>query len=200
MKRVFDFLVSLIAIVILSPILIIISFLVLLSSPGGIFFTQQRIGKDHKPFRLLKFRTMKPYSETSGQLTIGTKDPRITTVGYFLRRYKLDELPQLFNIVRGEMSIVGPRPEVPKYVSLYNPEQQKVLKLRPGLTDYASLEYINENEILANSPDPEKAYIEDIMPAKLKLNLKYIEDQSLAVDIRILFQTVKAIFHSPRKR
>lgn len=193
MKRLFDIVISLLAIIILSPVIIIISVFILLTSQGSIFYRQVRVGKDQKPFVLLKFRTMSPNSEKSGQLTVGERDPRITGIGFFLRKYKLDELPQLLNILVGQMSFVGPRPEVPAYVAMYTAEQLKVLSVKPGLTDYASLEYINENEILGKVDDPEKTYIETVMPAKLKLNLKYIEDQSFTEDISIIFKTIKAI-------
>jgi lipopolysaccharide/colanic/teichoic acid biosynthesis glycosyltransferase len=132
-------------------------------------------------------------AEKSGQLTVGTNDRRITRVGGFIRKYKLDEFPQLINIIKGDMSIVGPRPEVRKYVDLYNEEQLKVLSVRPGLTDYASLEYINENEILGKASDPEKVYIEEIMPAKLQLNLRYIQEQGLKTDLKIIFRTIGKI-------
>lgn len=133
-------------------------------------------------------------SEKSGQLTIGGRDPRVTKAGYTLRKYKLDELPQFFNVLFGDMSIVGPRPEVRRYVDLYNQEQQKVLSVKPGITDYASIKYSNENDLLSKAIDPEKTYIEEIMPAKLTLNLKYINEQSIAVDFKIMWQTaVKVI-------
>lgn len=136
---------------------------------------------------------MRPNSDRSGQLTVGN-DNRVTKVGRFIRKYKLDELPQLFNIIKGEMSVVGPRPEVPKYVNLYNEQQREVLTVLPGLTDYASLEYLDEQKLLGASSDPEKTYIEEVMPAKLELNLKYIEDRSLLVDIGLIFKTIFGIF------
>lgn len=136
---------------------------------------------------------MRVNADKDGLLTVGDRDSRITRSGYFLRKYKLDELPQLFNIIKGEMSIVGPRPEVRKYVELYNEEQQKVLNVKPGLTDFASLEYINENELLATSNNPEQTYIETIMPAKLLLNKKYIGQISLLTDLKIIFRTMKKI-------
>lgn len=135
---------------------------------------------------------MRPDADKSGQLTIGD-DNRITKVGRFIRKYKLDELPQLFNILKGEMSVVGPRPEVPKYVNLYSEEQKKVLNALPGLTDYASLEYLNEQKVLGAAETPEKTYIEEVMPAKLKLNLKYIKERSFLVDIRLIFKTIAKI-------
>ena len=127
-------------------------------------------------------------------ISVGARDSRVTRVGYYLRKYKIDEFPQLLNILKGDMSIVGPRPEVRKYVDLYTPEQMRVLSVRPGLTDYASIRYVNENEVLAASPDPERTYIEEVMPAKLALNLQYIDNQSLAEDLRLIFKTFMAIF------
>ncbi len=193
-KRLFDISISFLALVILLPVLIIISIWVLLDSKGGIFYRQSRVGKNNRDFTLLKFRTMHPGADTKGLLTVGERDPRITGAGYSLRRTKLDELPQLINILAGDMSLVGPRPEVRKYVDLYTDEQLKVLDIRPGLTDNASLAYIDESEILAKSEDPEKTYIETILPAKLELNLQYIRERSLVKDIGIIFRTISGIF------
>jgi lipopolysaccharide/colanic/teichoic acid biosynthesis glycosyltransferase len=192
-KRIFDVLASSIALILLSPILIIISFWIVLDSDGGIFYKQERIGKNQKPFWLYKFRSMRPNSDQLGQITIG-KDNRITKVGHFIRKYKLDELPQLLNILKGDMSIVGPRPEVKKYVDLYNAEQLKVLSVKPGLSDYASIEYFDEQEILGQAENPDKEYIEKVMPAKLELNLKYIKEKSLLTDLKIIYNTLKKIF------
>lgn len=169
--------------------------LIFLTSKGGIFYRQQRVGRENQHFGLLKFRTMKPNSDKAGQLTVGNDDVRITGIGKFLRKFKLDEIPQLINVVRGEMSIVGPRPEVRKYVDLYNEEQLRVLSVRPGLTDLASIEFINENELLGNSNDPEKEYIEVIMPQKLELNLQYINSQSFLGDIKLIFRTLGKILN-----
>lgn len=174
----------------LFPLFVILSILIVLDSKGGIFYRQVRVGKNNKDFKILKFRTMYSDSDKKGLLTIGNKDNRITRSGYYLRKYKLDELPQLFNVLKGEMSFVGPRPEVRKYVDLYDETQKKVLQVKPGITDYASIEYRNENEILSKSNNPEQTYINEIMPAKLKLNLKYIEDQSLLTDIKIIIKTI----------
>jgi lipopolysaccharide/colanic/teichoic acid biosynthesis glycosyltransferase len=193
MKRLMDVVVSMLAVIILSPLLLIMGLAVALSSPGGAFFRQVRVGKGGREFRLLKFRSMKPGSEAKGQLTVGGRDPRITKVGHVLRRTKMDELPQLFNILAGDMSLVGPRPEVPKYVSLYTPEQRHVLNVRPGLTDYASLEYFEENKLLGASDDPERTYIEEVMPAKLALNLKYIQEMGMKTDLLILLRTARRI-------
>jgi lipopolysaccharide/colanic/teichoic acid biosynthesis glycosyltransferase len=189
MKRLFDIVSSLLGLLFLFPILILISSVIVATSRGGVFYSQTRVGKNQKYFNLLKFRTMKPNSEKAGQLTVGNNDSRITGIGRVLRKLKLDEIPQLFNVIRGEMSIVGPRPEVPKYVDLYSEEQLKVLSVRPGLTDLASIEFINENEILGNSENPEKEYVEVIMPKKLRLNIQYIENQTFLGDIKLIFKT-----------
>lgn len=196
MKRGFDIAVSLVSVLLLLPLLMVLALLVLLSSPGGAFFRQVRVGRHGREFRLLKFRTMRPGSEARGQLTIGGRDPRVTRVGYFLRKSKLDELPQLWNVLTGAMSLVGPRPEVPKYVARYTAEQREVLSVRPGITGPASLRYIDENELLAKSADPEKTYIEEVMPAKLAMDLHYVRDHSFGNDLRILFSTAKRVFGS----
>ncbi|WP_027377816.1 sugar transferase [Kaistella palustris] len=193
MKRIFDVVFSFSGILILLPFFLIISVLILADSKGGILYRQPRTGKGGKIFRVFKFRTMRPDSFSKGALTVGSRDPRITAVGYTLRKYKLDELPQLFNVLLGDMSFVGPRPEVQKYTDLYNPEQQKVLTVRPGITDYASIKFRNENDLLSASSEPEKLYIEEIMPEKLNLNLKYIADNSVFKDIKIIFNTFYTI-------
>ena len=188
--RFFDILFSLFALVFLSPLFLFITLLIKLESKGNAFFKQLRVGEKGKHFNLLKFRTMVNNAEKKGlQLTVGKKDNRITKVGYLLRKYKLDELPQLINVLKGEMSIVGPRPEVPKYVDLYTEEQRKVLNSKPGISDYASIEFINENEILAKAENPEQIYIHEIMPAKIRLNLKYIENRNLKEYFKIIFYT-----------
>jgi lipopolysaccharide/colanic/teichoic acid biosynthesis glycosyltransferase len=193
-KRLFDLLVSLIMSVLLSPLLLVLALAVKFSSKGPAFYMQERIGKNEKPFRIFKFRTMFLDADKKGLITVGGRDPRVTRVGYFLRKYKLDELPQLFNVVLGEMSLVGPRPEVKRYVEMYSVEQRKVLEVKPGITDYASIEYSNENELLGKADDPEKMYVEEIMPAKLKLNLRYVEEKSFFVDLKIIFRTAMKIF------
>lgn len=193
LRAVFDFLFSLLVILLLSPILLIIMLAVTLDSRGGVFFRQVRIGKDRKPFKLLKFRTMRPFSEKEGKITVGNDDPRITRVGRFLRKYKLDELPQLFNVLIGDMHIVGPRPEVPEYVDHYTSEQLRVLSVKPGITDYASLRYFNENELLAQSDNPKETYLHDVMPAKLKMNLEYVNYRSFAIDLKIIVKTIQRI-------
>lgn len=195
MKRIFDILTSAIVLLVLLPVWLVIALLIAIESPGGVFYKQVRVGKDNRDFQLYKFRTMRVGSDKKGLLTVGERDNRITRIGYFLRKYKIDEFPQLLNIIKGDMSIVGPRPEVRKYVDMYTPEQTKVLSVRPGLTDYASIKYVNENEVLAASDNPEQTYIDEVMPAKLELNLQYIANQSLLEDIRLIFKTFKAIFN-----
>lgn len=194
MIRLFDIIFSFIGLIILSPFFFIIAILIKLSSPGPVFFIQKRVGKDNVDLDLIKFRTMKKDSDKKGLLTVGGRDPRITGVGYFLRKYKLDELPQLFNVLVGSMSLVGPRPEVRKYVELYTAEQKRVLTVRPGITDNASLEYFNENELLAKSNDPEQTYIKEIMPIKLDLNMKFINDPGLGSYFGIIFKTIGRVF------
>ena len=194
MKRVFDIFCSFFGLLVLSPLLLIVALLVVTTSRGGAFYRQVRVGKDFRNFKILKFRSMRPDSDKKGLLTVGSKDNRVTKVGYFIRKYKIDELPQLINVFVGDMSFVGPRPEVPKYVEMYNEEQRKVLSVRPGITDYASIEYRNENDILAKSDNPEQTYIDEVMPAKLKLNLRYISEMSLKTDLKIIFGTIFKIF------
>ena len=188
-KRLFDIVFSLVALLVLSPLFVLFALLVALSSPGGAFFRQVRVGRDGRTFKLLKFRTMRPNSEALGQITVGGNDPRITKVGAFLRRIKLDELPQLINILIGDMSVVGPRPEVPHYVAMYTAEQREVLTVRPGLTGAASIAFINENEVLGTSADPERTYIEDVLPQKLDLDLAYVREHGMGVDLRIIWKT-----------
>lgn len=193
LKRIFDIISSLVGLTMGLPFFILIAFLIGIDSKGGVFFIQQRVGKDNRDFSLFKFRTMRSDSEKSGQITIGGRDPRITKIGYLLRKFKLDEFPQLLNVILGHMSIIGPRPEVRKYVDMYSKEQLKVLSVRPGLSDFASIEYINENELLGKSDNPEKTYIEEIMPTKLQLNLTYIEQKSFGTDIKLIFKTIGKI-------
>ncbi len=193
LKRLFDIVFSLFGIIFLLPLFLVLSLLIAIGSKGGVVYVQRRVGKDNQDFSLFKFRTMFVNSDKKGLLTVGGRDNRITPLGYFLRKYKLDELPQLFNVFAGHMSLVGPRPEVRKYVALYNEEQKKVLSVRPGITDYASIEYMDENEILGASEDPEKTYTEEIMPSKLAINLRYIEEKSLFTDIGIIVKTLKKI-------
>ncbi len=189
-KRLFDIVSSLAGITVLLVPGLIVALVISVGSRGGVFFKQRRVGLLGKPFELLKFRSMRQDAEQSGQLTVGDRDARITKIGYVLRKTKFDEFPQLINVLKGEMSIVGPRPEVPKYVKLYTDEQKKVLRVRPGLTDYASLEYFKESELLAQSDDPERTYINEIMPAKLALNQRYITEKSLSTDLKLIFITL----------
>ncbi|MBU5454988.1 sugar transferase [Caproiciproducens sp. MSJ-32] len=189
-KRIFDIIVSLIGIIIISPILLIVAISIKLDSEGSVLFLQKRIGKDGKPFNIYKFRTMVTNAEKLGaQITVG-KDNRITRVGAFLRKYKIDELPQLFNVLKGDMSLVGPRPEVPKYVELYTEEERRVLEVRPGITDLASIRYRDENDILGKVENPEEYYIKVIMKDKLKLNLEYIEKSNVFYDIYLIIKTI----------
>lgn len=193
MIRLLDIIFSTLGIIILLPLFIIICLIIKADSKGGCFFIQERIGKGGKPFGILKFRTMRCGADADGLLTIGTHDRRITRVGSFLRKTKIDELPQLWNVLKGEMSIVGPRPEVEKYVLLYTEEQRRVLSVRPGITDYASIEYVNENEILSQASDPDRAYIEKVMPHKIKLSMRYLEHYCVSEYLKIIFLTLKKI-------
>lgn len=193
MKRIFDLFFAFLGIMLLLPIYLLIAIFIKLDSKGEILYKQERIGKDGIPFYVLKFRTMVPDAFSKGALTVGSRDPRVTGVGFYLRKYKLDELPQLFNVFFGEMSFVGPRPEVKKYTDLYNENQRLVLSVKPGITDYASIKYRNENDLLAQSSDPERLYIEEIMPEKLNLNLKYINDNNVFKDIKIIINTFYTI-------
>lgn len=193
LKRLFDIICSLIGILLLIPFFVIIILIQIISSGFPVFYFQKRVGKNNIDFKLFKFRTMNLNADKHGLLTVGGRDPRVTKLGYYLRKYKLDELPQLFNVLFGTMSLVGPRPEVRKYVDMYNSLQTNILSVKPGITDYASIEFINENEMLAQSNEPEKTYINDIMPKKLALNLKYIKDQNLMVDLKIITKTILKI-------
>ena len=193
MIRAVDLLLSFFGFLLLSPLFLLIGFLILFTDGMPIYFRQMRVGKNGVDFELLKFRTMKHDAAASGLLTVGDKDPRVTSVGVFLRKYKLDELPQLINVIRGDMSLVGPRPEVRKYVSMYTEEQRKVLSVRPGITDMASIIYIDENEKLADSEDPEKTYVEVIMPHKLEINLNYIQHKKWLTYFSVIFKTLISI-------
>jgi lipopolysaccharide/colanic/teichoic acid biosynthesis glycosyltransferase len=192
-KRIFDICASAIGLLLLLPVLLLLSVLIALDSKGGVFYKQIRVGKKNIDFGLFKFRTMRPQSDGKGLITIGNRDPRITRIGYYLRKYKLDELPQLINVLLGDMSLVGPRPEVRKYVSMYTAEQLRVLTVRPGITDLASIAYFDENEILAKSANPDEDYINVIMPAKLALNMQYIQQQGIATDVKIILNTLAKI-------
>ena len=194
MKRFLDIVFSLLVLAVGLPFGLVIALLIVLDSKGSVIYRQSRVGRNNVDFRLYKFRTMCVAADRGSLITVGADDARITRVGAFLRKFKIDEFPQFLNILKGEMSIVGPRPEVRKYVDLYTPEQMRVLSVRPGLTDYASIRYVNENELLATSANPEQTYIQEIMPDKLNLNLKYIDEQSLLTDAKIVLQTIVAIF------
>lgn len=196
MKRFFDLFFSLIGLILLIPFFLLVAFFIAIDSKGGIFYKQKRVGKNGVDFDLFKFRSMRTDADKKGLLTVGGHDPRITKVGYYIRKYKIDELPQLLNVLKGDMSLVGPRPEVRRYVDLYTEEQKKVLSVQPGVTDYASIEFSNENELLGESENPEQLYINEIMPAKLQLNLKYIAEKNIWVDLKIIFRTIKKIVAS----
>ena len=193
MIRFFDFILSLVGLVVLAPIFIVLAIWIKIDSKGSVFYKQVRVGQNGIDFGLFKFRSMVVDADKKGLITVGGRDPRITRSGYFIRKYKLDELPQLINVLVGDMSLVGPRPEVRKYVDLYTDEQQKVLSVKPGITDYASIEYMDENEILGKSSDPEKTYIEEIMPEKIKYNMKYINNKNVSEYFKIIFLTLLKI-------
>ncbi len=194
MKRLFDFLVSLAAIIVLSPLYIILSLLVLITMGWPVFYRQVRVGRHGRPFRIIKFRSMVKDAERQGPAFTVGGDARITALGRFLRMYKLDELPQLINVLAGHMSFVGPRPEVPEYVQHYTEYQRRVLDVRPGLTDPASIVYRDEEQVLARYEDSRTAYIEKIMPAKLKLNLAYIDKACFRRDLGLILETLKKLF------
>lgn len=193
MIRFCDIVFSFFGLVILSPLFLVVALWIVIDNPGSVFYRQQRVGKDNKDFGLLKFRSMRIGADKMSLITVGERDPRITRAGYYIRRYKLDELPQLWNVLIGEMSLVGPRPEVRKYVDLYTEEQRKVLSVRPGITDYASIEYIDENRLLAQSDNPDKTYIEEIMPDKIALNMRYINHQTFGEYLKIILLTLAKI-------
>lgn len=192
MKRTFDFIFSFIGLILFSPIFLIISLLIALSSKGGVFYKQTRVGKDNIDFKVYKFRSMIVDADKKGLLSIGKdgRDPRVTKIGYILRKYKLDELPQLINVIKGDMSLVGPRPEVRQYVDLYDDNQKEILKVRPGITDIASITFKNENDLLSQSPNPEQYYIQEIMPKKISLSLEYVKTRTLIKDIKLIFKTI----------
>lgn len=193
MKRAFDFITSGLGLVALSPLFLVVAVWIKFDSKGPVFYRQVRVGKNNNDFRLFKFRTMKPDSDKGSLITIGGRDPRVTRSGYYIRKYKLDEFPQLINVLKGDMSLVGPRPEVRRYVNHYTPEQMKVLDVRPGITSLASIRYRNENDILAQSDDPDKTYIEKVLPDKLAIDLEYVKNASLWNDIKLIFRTFKEI-------
>ena len=195
MIRFLDFIFSLLGIILLFPVFLVLYFTVRLESKGGGFYKQLRVGRGGTDFYVYKFRSMRIGADKQGLITVGGRDSRITRIGHFIRKYKLDELPQLFNVLKGDMSIVGPRPEVRKYVELYTEEQWKVLSVRPGITDYASIEYVDENTILGQAEDADKAYVEQILPDKICYNMKYIEHRSVREYFKIIFLTIWSIVH-----
>lgn len=193
MKRLFDIIASGVGLIILSPLFIVLAIWIKFDSNGPVFYRQIRVGKDNIDFKLFKFRSMRPNADKLGLITVGGRDPRVTRSGYYIRKYKLDEFPQLINVFKGDMSLVGPRPEVRKYVDMYTSEQLRVLSVRPGITSLASIRYRNENDILAASSDPERCYIEQVMPDKLAIDLEYVNRATLWNDIKLIFSTFREI-------
>ena len=193
MKRLFDIVASGLGLVVLSPVFAVLAIWIKADSKGPVFYRQTRVGRDNKDFRLFKFRSMRPDSDKLGLITVGGHDPRVTRSGYYIRKYKLDEFPQLINVFKGDMSLVGPRPEVRKYVDMYTTEQMRVLSVRPGITSLASIRYRNENDILATAEDPDRCYIEKVMPDKLNIDLEYVDRATLWNDIKLIFSTFKEI-------
>tara|TARA_Y100000034_G_C6888373_1_gene408254 strand:- start:1367 stop:1960 length:594 start_codon:yes stop_codon:yes gene_type:complete len=195
MKRIFDVCASLAGLICLLPVFLFIAVWIKLDSSGSVFFRQVRVGRSGKEFRIHKFRSMRSDSEARGKLTVGSRDSRVTRSGNFIRKYKLDELPQLIDVLKGNMSLVGPRPEVPEFIACYEPEmREKVLSVRPGITDNASILMVDENEILAQYPDPHKAYIEHVLPIKQEHYIAYIDNQSFIGDIKIIIKTIFKVF------
>lgn len=193
MKRLFDIFASGFGLIVLSPLFAILAIWIKCDSPGPVFYRQVRVGRGNRDFRIFKFRSMRPDSDKLGLITVGGHDPRVTRSGYYIRKYKLDEFPQLINVFKGDMSLVGPRPEVRKYVDMYTPEQMRVLEVRPGITSLASLRYRNENELLAGTDDPDRCYVEQIMPDKIAIDLEYVANAGLWTDIKLIFSTLAAV-------
>lgn len=193
MKRLFDIIASGLGLIVLSPLFVILAIWIKTDSKGPVFYRQTRVGRGNKDFRLYKFRSMRPDSDKLGLITVGGRDPRVTRSGYYIRKYKLDEFPQLINVFIGDMSLVGPRPEVRKYVDMYTTEQMRVLSVRPGITSLASIRYRNENDILAATDDPDRCYIEQVMPDKLAIDLEYVDRATLWNDIKLIFSTFREI-------
>lgn len=193
LKRLFDIVFSLLGLILLLPLLLVIAVILKLESKGPVFYKQVRVGKGNWDFKIFKFRTMFIGSDKKGLLTVGDRDPRVTKTGFFLRKYKLDELPQLINVILGSMSFVGPRPEVRHYVNYYSAEDMQILSVKPGITDYASIVFRNEAELLKNADNPEDFYIKNILPQKIALNKKYIDSASLSVDLKIIIKTIQTI-------
>jgi len=200
LKRVVDFTCASLGLAVLSPVLGIVALAVRLSDGGPVLYRGLRTGLEGRPFRMLKFRTMAVDAERTGVTATADDDPRITPVGRFLRKYKLDELPQLVNVLVGEMSLVGPRPEVPQYTALFTPEEQAILSVRPGITDWASLWDVDEGGALAGSEDPERVYLEKIRPEKVRLQLKYVRERTFGMDLKILILTLWALLAGRRRR
>jgi lipopolysaccharide/colanic/teichoic acid biosynthesis glycosyltransferase len=194
LKRVFDLVIALLGLILLAPVLLVVGVVIKLDSRGPVFYGGDRIGKDGKPFKMIKFRTMVVHADRMGAALTHGGDPRVTRMGRVLRKWKIDEIPQLINVVRGEMSLVGPRPEAPVYVHYYTPEQKQVLAIRPGITGLTQVRYRHEETLLSRCADPEKEYIETIMPQKLAIDLEYIRSRSLLMDLRLLFETFLAVF------
>lgn len=193
MKRLFDIIASGLGLIVLSPLFVILAIWIKTDSKGPVFYRQTRVGRGNKDFQLYKFRSMRPDSDKLGLITVGGRDPRVTRSGYYIRKYKLDEFPQLINVFIGDMSLVGPRPEVRKYVDMYTTEQIRVLSVRPGITSLASIRYRNENDILAATDDPDRCYIEQVMPDKLAIDLEYVDRATLWNDIKLIFSTFREI-------
>lgn len=189
-KRLFDLAAAALGLLVLSPVFLLLALWIKADSPGPVFYRQRRVGRRNRDFWLYKFRSMRVGADRAGLITVGGRDPRITSSGYYLRKYKLDELPQLIQVLSGDMSLVGPRPEVRRYVDLYTPEQMHVLDVRPGITDMASILYRNENELLARAEDPDKYYVEVVMQDKLRINLEYVARHSFGYDLRLIFRTL----------
>ena len=189
----FDIISSGLGLIVLSPLFVVLAVWIKADSKGPVFYRQTRVGRNNKDFRLYKFRSMRPDSDKLGLITVGGHDPRVTRSGYYIRKYKLDEFPQLINVFLGDMSLVGPRPEVRKYVDMYTPEQMRVLTVRPGSTSLASIRYRNENDILAAADDPDRCYIKQVMPDKLAIDLEYVDRATLWNDIKLIFSTFKEI-------
>ncbi len=189
MKRIFDIVASGCGLLVLSPVFLILAVWIKLDSSGPVFYRQVRVGRGNKDFKLFKFRSMRVGADKKGLITVGGRDPRVTRSGYYIRKYKLDEFPQLINVFLGDMSLVGPRPEVRKYVDMYTQEQMHVLDVRPGITSLASIRYRNENDILAAAENPDQCYIEKVMPDKLAIDLEYVENHSFLYDIKLIFMT-----------
>ncbi|MEY4141591.1 MAG: hypothetical protein RL110_963 [Bacteroidota bacterium] len=184
-----DLFLSLCILALFLPFGLLLSLCIVLESRGGVFYRQERIGRKGQPFKLIKFRSMRPNADRDGKLTVGERDPRVTRVGTFIRKYKLDEFPQFINVLKGEMSVVGPRPEVVEYVRQYSDEQRRVLDFKPGITDLASITYFEENKLLANAADPQQTYVEEIMPEKIRINLAYQTNATVLSDLGVVWKT-----------